>query len=308
MFIKMFREMIFDRKRLEFVIHGNILQFDKNFNKPLNDYYYKIISKYSILSFCLRSTGIFCDGDFNQPITLTVNLREVHFGFHFNQCLTLSKNLVLLSLSVLFNKPLILSKNQMVLITGNYFNQNIFLTKNLEDVVFKHYFDKPLILPKNLLRITLSENFNHPLILTKKLVYVHIGAKYNQPLKISKYCVRLNIYSSKIQSLILTKYIKEMCISSECANMIVFETKISMLNIDAYTTLTNDGKIEKCTLKYLDNIPNCLISEIYPSIHVDNMHLLNNLPNDTYCCSKYELCIKNISLLQNTWYNHHMFV
>lgn len=263
--------------------HDNSLIFDNNFNEPL-DNYYKIISKYSILRFYHvyeHETLIIKRGCFNRPIILGINLREVYFGVYFNQFLTLSKNLVVLSFLGCFNKSLELSKNLAVLKTGFGFHQNIFLTKNLKDITFEERFNKGLFLSKNLLKISLSDCFNHPLIFTKKLIFILTGFLFNQHLELPKYCQRLIIYSSMTQP-ILTKHIKELKISSLYVHPIVFETKIHTLNFQLCIKTSPDVEIEQqcAEMKFLDNIPNNLISEIIPSI--SDRTKLNNLPSNIH--------------------------
>lgn len=290
-------EFLSNESPTKYFVKCETLEFGNDFNEPL-DGYYETISKYAILRFCHKDRLTNYDyEDFNQPITLTANLREVYFGKHFNQILILSKNLISLSLSSYFNMPLFLTTNLMMLTTGFSFDQHIFLTKNLKSIIFEYHFNKPLILSKKLLEISLSGTFNHPLILTKKLVNVKIGFGYNQPLKLSKYCVRLTIYSSCIQSLILTKYLKELDMSSLCEFPIIFETKIDKLYISLCINLLlvghNVDKNNNLQMKILDNIPNGLISKICN--FNANKYILNNLPSDKYKYTNWgALYIENI--------------
>ena len=190
----------------DYTISNNKIIFDKNFNKPLEQYY-EILTKCKELYFCELTMSykkkMFYAIDlydwnyqtrntmgnlsrFNSPVNnLPSNLTHIYFGDCFSQPVdSLPSKLTHLSFGFAFNKYVWnLPSNLIILIFGNNFNKPISnLPSQITHLILGYNFSQPVDnLPPKLTHLMFGREFNHPVSnLPIQLTHLIFGENFSQ--------------------------------------------------------------------------------------------------------------------------------
>lgn len=156
-YYQMFNDIIAIHYHVNIPINFNLIP--ENFTKI-------IFSNYKNIRKCIKTNNNpFEFGEiskFNQPLILTENLTQLHFGISFDQPVNLPNSLTHLYFGEEFDKSIDLPNGLIYLYFGEEFNQPVQLINNfqLTHLTFGYMFNQPIQLPNSLTHLELGFEFS----------------------------------------------------------------------------------------------------------------------------------------------------